>query len=135
MFLAIVVCALFSVVCSNRPKTLSEIKQNLAKADNQCVAKGGVGFISDGLYIVTNSPLNELILAEGKRWYGDSAPLPQLVAVRNDSTILESSLPAFGDFSRTVFVSFEADTIRFLDVKNGQGGYYVRTGPEENRTE
>jgi hypothetical protein len=126
---AFVSCAILCTVCSRQSYTLSEVKTRLANSKNQCIAKGGIGLIDTSLSIITISPANELLIAGGIHWQGESASVPQLVVVRNDSVILESSVTEETDFSNAIAVSFESDTIRFFDAKHWTGGYYVRTRP------
>ena len=93
---------------------------------NQCLAKGGIGIIRQDLYIDLKSPVNKLLLSEGRSWSGKSRHDPELVIFFGGRIWRTQMIPEDFDLSKSVIVSFEGETIRFFDFAETSGGYYRR---------
>jgi hypothetical protein len=97
-------------------------------AKNEFFAKGGVGIISENLYIVVKSAKNELVLSTGGKWVGLDASKPEVVIFFEGRIWSPQGLPDRFNLSNAVVVSFERDKIRFFDFRKMSGGYYRRPG-------
>jgi hypothetical protein len=111
-------------------------------ATNRGWSKGGIGIISEELYVVVKSARNdrnELILTPpghlGKdqtapvpetRWKGKSISEAEVVFVYEGKVWESRSLPKGFDLSKSVVISFESDKVRFFDFRATEGGYYDR---------
>ncbi len=95
-------------------------------AENEGFVKGGIGMMDDDLFVDLNSKKNELVLASGKRWVGNSSNKHQLVFIWCNSIIDVNSAPKNFKIADSVAVSFEGEKILFMNFKGGYGGYYKR---------
>jgi len=111
-------------------------------ATNRGWSKGGIGIISEELYVVVKSARNdrnELILTPpghlGKdqrapvpetRWKGKSISEGQVVFVYEGKVWEPQDLPQGFDLSKSAVISFESDKVRFFDFQATEGGYYDR---------
>ena len=95
-------------------------------ATNRFVAKGGLGIVSPGLYIVVKSARNELRVGGNESWSGHDASTAEMVVFFGGRVSNSDRLPKGFDLSKAVVVSFEGDKVRFFDFQNMSGGYYDR---------
>jgi len=101
-------------------------KEKNVFASNKFFAKGGIGIIDQGLYIVLKSTKNELILSGANRWLGLDTSRQQVVIFFEGQILPQDDLPDRFDLSKAVVISFEADKVRFFDFRKMSGGYYSR---------
>jgi hypothetical protein len=109
---------------ANRPDGAKD--QGITFATNECFAKGGIGIVNEGLYIVVKSGENELRLSAGDRWTGQSSSTPEVVIFFEGRIWSPQVLPDGFDLSKAIVVSFEASKVRFFDFGKMSGGYYRR---------
>jgi hypothetical protein len=108
-----------------------------AMETNLCLfphGKGGIGIISENLFVTTGTKRNEIEWGYGensKKWIGRKASKPEVVVFFEGKVWPPQSLPHGFDKSKSVVVSFEENNIRFYDYAHHQGGYYERQPPEE----
>ena|ERR1041385_8283145 len=95
-------------------------------ATNEFFAKGGIGIVSENLYIVVKSAKNELVLGAGGRWAGLDAGRPEVVIFFEGRIWSLQAIPDRFDLSKAVVISFESDKVRFFDFHSMSGGYYRR---------
>lgn len=109
---------------------------------NEFFAKGGIGMISEELYVVVKSAKNdrnELIVkppghlgrdqsapVPETRWKGKSTNEAEVVIYFESRVWSQQQLPDGFDLSRSVVVSFENDKVRYFDFRKMAGGYYRR---------
>jgi hypothetical protein len=130
--LVTVVATLFSSQANGQGADNSGSKSGNWLATRRYWTKGGVGGISDRLYVIANpSGKNELVLevAEGKKesWKGKDWGEAEVVFVYQGRVLMPNKLPGGFDMSKAVVVSFEGSKIRFFDFQAMQGGYFDRT--------
>jgi len=113
---------------SQRAERLGAARERDRFAANELLSKGGIGIISEHLYIVVNSARNELVLSAGHRWVGLDASRPEIVIFFEGTVWSPQGLPDRFDLSNAVVVSFEGDKVRFFDFRKMFGGYYRRAG-------
>jgi hypothetical protein len=123
-------------------KGCNAAKEREMFATNRGWSKGGIGIISEELYVVVKSARNdknELIVVPpghlGKdqsapvpetRWKGKSISEAEVVFVYEGKVWESPSLPKGFDLSKSVVISFESDKVRFFDFQATEGGYYDR---------
>ena len=95
----------------------------------QFVSHGGMGIISDSIYIVVRSQKNELLMPNGQRWIGSDHSSKQMVCVMGNVVYEDASKWKGFDLAKMILVSFEGDRIYFFDFKNLIGGFYLRGKP------
>lgn len=96
-------------------------------ADNELIAKGGIGVIvGETLYVDLKSKNNELRLSGGNRWSGQSVPVTELVIFFDHRVWSPQNVPPGFDLSRAVIVCFEGNKVRFFNFGSLRGGYYKR---------
>ncbi len=94
--------------------------------ENRLMRKGGIGVVARGLYVVLDSPHNEVAMAKGARWVGKKAGVEELVVFFRGRIWEKGTLPEGFDLSEAALISFEADRIRVFDFASMSGGYYRR---------
>ncbi|GEP45725.1 hypothetical protein BGE01nite_50160 [Brevifollis gellanilyticus] len=89
-------------------------------------AKDELGSIGSGAYVVLNSPNNEIVLPNGKRWTGRVRGIRDLMLVRDNTITPATEVPEAMQSSYQVMVDFQRNGIKysFFDVK--EGGVYPR---------
>lgn len=97
-------------------------------ATNEFFAKGGIGIISNNLYIVVKSAKNELVLSAGEKWVGLEASRPEVVIFFEGKICSLQAMPHGFDLSTAIVISFEGNKVRFFDFHKMSGGYYKRSG-------
>lgn len=109
-------------------KKLELAKERDMSVNNRFFAKGGIGIIDENLYIDLKSTKNELIVNPGgKRWQGQSAPMPEIAIFFDGKIWSPQQLPEAFDLGGAVVVSFERLRIRFFNFRKMSGGYYERS--------
>ncbi len=102
-------------------------------AKNLCFAKGGIGIIIKGIYVVLKSDKNELLLGSEKKdkWVGQDASKREIVIYFRNKIWRPQQLPDDFDLSEAIIISFEVDKVRFFDFSELDGGYYNRPRGKE----
>jgi hypothetical protein len=101
---------------------------NAGIADEQYLAKGGIGIASQNVYVVVKSEFNEIVLPSD-RWSGSSRSTPEVVYVQDSKAYRSASdVPAF-ELSKCTLIAFQPDRIYVYDFSLGEGGYYLRHAP------
>ncbi len=93
-----------------------------SRLDLKCFRKGGVGAVSDGIFIILDGDRNELQVAE-KRWQGRPSDKCEVVIV-DSKGVLPDGADLASDSVRVII--FSPKRVRFVDYKLGQTGYYER---------
>lgn len=106
--------------------THKEQKTETPLSQAKYVPHGGMGVISDSIYIVVQSDKNELLLPKGQRWIGSSRSTMQRVCISGNTVYEDAARWGQLPLDRTIMVSFEGDRIYFFDFKNVRGGFYER---------
>lgn len=140
---ALLVAALFSPQAGSQNTQQSDAaKEKGMFATTRYLSKGGIGMISEELYVVVKSSRkdkNELIVkppghlgtdqsapVPETRWKGKSASQAEAAIFFRGKVWSSLELPDRFDLSKAVIISFEGDKIRFLDFQTMAGGYYER---------
>lgn len=97
-------------------------------------SKGGVGLLSERLYVVVRTQRtgrNELIVRSingaEETWRGKGVTEPEVVFFYEGKVWSPSqTLPDGFDLSRSILVSFEREKVRFFDFEKEYGAYYNR---------
>jgi hypothetical protein len=111
-------------------------------ATSRYLSKGGIGMISEELYVVVKSARNDrnelIVEPPGHLGKDQSAPVPQTRWKGKNATEAEvaiffegrvwspQDLPDRFDLSKAIVVSFESDKVRFFNFQAMSGGYYER---------
>jgi len=139
----LVTAALFSAQgASQSAKRLGAAKERDMFATDEFFAKGGIGMISEEIYVIVKSAKNdrnELIVkppghlgrdqsapVPETRWKGKSTNEAEVVIFFESKVWTQQQLPDGFDLSRSVVVSFERDKVRYFDFRKMAGGYYRR---------
>jgi len=93
-----------------------------SRLDLKCFRKGGVGVVSDGIFVILDGDRNELQVA-GKRWQGRPSDKGEVVIV-DSKGVLPDSANLASDSIRVIM--FSPKRVRFVDYKLGHTGYYER---------
>lgn len=93
-----------------------------SKLDVMSFRKGGMGLVSDDIYIGLDGDRNELEIAK-KRWQGRPSNKCEVVIVDNHG-VLPDSGDLDSDSVRVIL--FSPKRVRFVDYKEGKTGYYNR---------
>lgn len=137
--------SLLLVAALSSPQAVSQgdaTKEKGMFATTRYLSKGGIGMISEELYVVVKSSTkdrNELIVVPpGHLGQDQSAPVPETrwkgkgvteaeVAIFFQGKVWSSqALPDRFDLSKAVVISFEGDKIRFFNFQAMAGGYFQR---------
>lgn len=92
--------------------------------NGQYFSKGGVGVIRDHAYAVTDSKVNEVIVA-GVKTTGASFKTTELFVLCKGKMVGSIRLPVDGE-DDLALVLFTPQKIRLFDWKTTSGGYYLR---------
>lgn len=94
---------------------------------NECLSKGGIGIISENIYINLRAEKNTILL-NGNEWTGKGKTVPQVVLLQNGRVwSFEEEHNGF-TLGKSVLVSFEGEKVFFFDFRDESGGFYVRQG-------
>ncbi len=95
--------------------------------ENVAFSKGGVGIVTENVYIIVDSDKNELLLGDAhKKWTGLSREDKQVVILLGDHLFDPSKLPEDYNLTKATVISFEKNEIRFVDFPSEQAGFYRR---------
>lgn len=108
--------------------TTKHEKMDISKTtfpETEFLRKGGVGEISDKVYVDLASSRNRLWL-DRTSWEGLNSDQTQLVVLYGGKPYTESDLPSDFKLSGAVIVSFQKTRVYFYDYTTRDGGYYSR---------
>jgi hypothetical protein len=89
---------------------------------NKYSAKGSVGIISKGRYVVTKGLVNSVIV-NGETWVGKSYESNQVLFIEGDK--VSESMEGL-DADKLLVILFTPSEIRFVDYSDNSGGRYLR---------
>jgi hypothetical protein len=90
----------------------------------QCVSKGGVGIIRDGVFVVTGSDRNEAIAADTKITGADSS-VPEVFVFSRGNLVGRIQVPAGGS-GDIILALYTPEKVQFYDWRDLTGGYWKR---------
>ena len=112
----------------NTSRTFKSEKMGISKTtfpETEFWRKGGIGTISDKVYVDLTSAHNRLWI-DKTQWEGLNSDQTQLVTVYGGKLYTESDLPSDFKLSGAVVISFQKARVYFYDFPTKDGGYYSR---------
>lgn len=92
----------------------------------RCMPKGGLGLTGPGIWIVLDSPNNELIIRNHTRWVGLPRDRQEMATVFDGKVYSSGSLPAHMQINECTRLSFEPQKVYFADAGNRFASWYKR---------
>jgi len=126
LFGVVIALALFCSQGGTQVAKPNKAKDRNMFADNQCLAKGGIGILEGDLYVFLKSNQNKLLLPDGTSWTGKDPSTSEVVIFFDNKVWSPPALPTEFDISKAIVISFERAKVRFFNFSKMSGGYYVR---------